>query len=107
MRFELPVPAPEEYRRAIVAVAEQLATNGRVQVNLAPAAFDELAGSASGLTLNQARQAVAHAALEDGRLDGNDLAGVVELKARRLAEDGLLELFPPPTTPASSVAPGA
>jgi len=99
VRFDLPVPAPEEYRRAIVVLAEQLATNGREQVSLAPAAFDGLAGAASGLTLNQARQAVAHAALEDGRLDGDDLAGVVELKARRLAEDGLLELFPPADNP--------
>jgi hypothetical protein len=94
VRFELPPPAPAEYRRALVTLAEQLGANGRVRVNLGDADFDELARAAAGLTLGQARQAVAHAALEDGELNSDDLAVIVERKARRLAADGLLELFP-------------
>ncbi len=94
VRFELPLPQPDEYRRAIVSVIEQLETGGRIQVRLASSDLDDLARAASGLTLNQARQAVAQAALEDGELGRDDLAAIVELKARRLAEDGVLELFP-------------
>ncbi|HKJ25457.1 MAG TPA: AAA family ATPase, partial [Myxococcota bacterium] len=47
------------------------------------------------LTLNQARQAVAYAALEDGRFSREDLARIVERKARLIQDSGLLEYFPP------------
>jgi len=47
-----------------------------------------------GLTLDQARQAIAYAVLEDGRLDAGDVAGVLHRKARMIREGGLLEYFP-------------
>lgn len=46
-----------------------------------------------GLTLNQARQAVA-AVLLDGDLSGDDVATIMDRKVRAIADGGLLEYFP-------------
>ena len=46
------------------------------------------------MTLNQARQAVAYAALRDGKLAPDDLSAVIEMKAKAIREGGLLEFFP-------------
>ena len=95
VRYELSFPSRDEYRQAIVAVAESLTLNGRAAVELAPADYDDLSAALAGLTLNQARQAVARAAITDGRLGRDDLARIAEYKARALGEEGLLEYFPP------------
>jgi SpoVK/Ycf46/Vps4 family AAA+-type ATPase len=63
-------------------------------VELAPDDADKLSVALSGLTLNQARQAVAQVAIEDGRLDSDDVARIVDLKAKALRDDSPLEYFP-------------
>ena len=65
-RYELKLPAREEYEATIAAVADSLAASGRAKVDLAPADYSQLATTLSGLTLNQARQAVAQVAIGDG-----------------------------------------
>ena len=95
VRYDLSFPSRDEYRQAIVAVVESLRLNRHAAVELAPADYDELCSALAGLTLNQARQAVARAAIADGRLDRDDLARIAEYKARALGEDGLVEYFPP------------
>ncbi len=47
----------------------------------------------TGLTLNQARQAVASVLL-DGTVDADDVATLMERKVRTIADGGLLEYFP-------------
>jgi SpoVK/Ycf46/Vps4 family AAA+-type ATPase len=76
-------------------VAESLTLNRRAVVEIGPSDYDEFCSAMSGLTLNQARQALARAAIVDGRLSRDDLARLGELKARALQEEGLLEYFPP------------
>jgi hypothetical protein len=95
VRYDLSYPTRDEYRRAIVAVVESLRLNGRAAVELAPADYEDFCAALGGLTLNQARQAVARAAIADGRLGRDDLGRLAEYKARALGEDGLLEYFPP------------
>jgi hypothetical protein len=95
VRYELRLPGREEYRRAIVEVVESLQANHRADVSLSASEFDAFASALSGLTLNQARQAVAQVAIEDGRLAAEDLKRVVELKARTLGDGTMLEYFPP------------
>ncbi len=95
VRYELSSPSRAEYRAAIAAVVESLAQNGRARVELAPGDYDEFCAAVSGLTLNQARQAVARAAIENGRLGRDDLARLAGYKATALHEEGLLEYFPP------------
>jgi ATPase family associated with various cellular activities (AAA) len=95
VRYDLSFPDRDEYRQAVAAVVDSLRLNGRAAVELGASDYDELYAALSGLTLNQARQAVARAAIADGRLDRADLARVAEYKARALGEDGVLEYFPP------------
>ena len=95
VRYELSFPDRREYRQAIAAVTESLTLNRRAQVEIGPEDYDDFCAAMSGLTLNQARQALARAAIEDGRLSREDLAQLAEIKAKALGEDGLLEYFPP------------
>jgi hypothetical protein len=94
VRYDLRLPHRDEYRRAIVDVVESLRANDRARVDLSPTEYDAFATALAGLTLNQARQALAQAAIEDGRLSSEDLERVVDLKARALRDDSLLEYFP-------------
>jgi SpoVK/Ycf46/Vps4 family AAA+-type ATPase len=48
----------------------------------------------SGLTRNQARQALAYVMLEDGRLTPDDVPKLLERKTRVIRDSGLLEFFP-------------
>jgi hypothetical protein len=95
VRYDLSFPSRDEYRQAVAAVVESLQLNRRAAVELAPADYDDFCAALSGLTLNQARQAVARAAIADGRLGRDDLARLAEYKARALGDDGVLEYFPP------------
>jgi hypothetical protein len=95
VRYDLRLPGRDEYLRAIGDVVESLQTNRRAEVNVRPADYDAFATALSGLTLNQARQALAQVAIEDGRLAPDDLARVLVLKTRALRNDSLLEYFPP------------
>jgi ATPase family associated with various cellular activities (AAA)/AAA+ lid domain len=94
VRYELRLPGREEYRAAIETVVESLRLNGSAQVAIAAADYDAFAAALSGLTLNQARQAVAQVAIDDGRLTAEDLGRVVDIKARAIRDDGPLEYFP-------------
>jgi hypothetical protein len=95
VRYELSFPSRAEYQQAIETVVESVRLSRRAAVEIEAADSDGLISALSGLTLNQARQAVARAAIDDGRLGRDDLARVAEYKARALGEDGLLEYFPP------------
>jgi ATPase family protein associated with various cellular activities (AAA)/AAA+ lid domain-containing protein len=95
VRFELHLPSRAEYRQAIMTVVESLRQSSRAAVELEPADYEDFCSALTGLTLNQARQAVARAAIEDGRLARDDLARLAEYKAQALGEEGLLEYFPP------------
>ena len=94
VRYDLALPSAAEYRAAIAAVAESLAANGQATVELDGDDTDALAGALGGLTINQARQAVARVAIEDGRLQRADLSRLTALKAEALRDDGPLEFFP-------------
>ena len=75
VRYRLASPGPQEYRATVLAVMRSLEEGGRAAVELRSEDVDELAGALQGMTLNQARQAVAHAALDDGRLGRTTCTG--------------------------------
>jgi hypothetical protein len=95
VRYELRLPGRDEYRRVIGDVVESLQATARAQVTLQAADLDAFASAVSGLTLNQARQALAQVAIEDGRLAPEDLEGLIALKAQTLRDGSMLEYFPP------------
>jgi hypothetical protein len=94
-RLELPLPSHEDYVRAVAGVIDSLRATGRARANVSAADQDTLAGALCGLTLDQARQAVAQVAIDDGELVLGDSERLLGLKARALGDDGLLEYVPP------------
>jgi hypothetical protein len=94
VRWELAMPTLDEYRRTISAVVESLEAQRSATVELGPTDLDNLAVALSGLTLNQARQAVARVAIEDGHLNREDVGAIVDVKAKALRDDSALEYFP-------------
>ncbi len=92
--LDIKLPQPGEYEQAIRGVIETLLVNRRARVEITSDQVPQLAEGLRGLTLNQARRAVAQVAIQDGRLSLEDLAALVELKADALERGGLLEYMP-------------
>jgi len=92
--YELPMPSPEEYKQVIDWVISSLAWRDGSHVHANGLDSDGLLHAMSGLTLSQARQAIAYAALKDGRLSAEDVPDIVAMKAKMISEGGLLEFFP-------------
>jgi hypothetical protein len=96
VHLQLHLPGSDELRALVGVVTGAMKSSGRaITVDLSPSDLDALVGAMSGLTLNQARQALAYAALADGRLAGDDVARILERKARLIQDGGLLEYYPP------------
>lgn len=92
--YELQMPTEAEYREVIDRVIASVAWRDGSQIDTSTLDPEQLSRALRGMTLNQARQAVAYAALDDGRLADSDLPGIVEMKAKTISEGGLLEYFP-------------
>lgn len=92
--FDIKMPSPKEYEQAIRGVIDALLINRRAQVELSSDQVPQLVEGLRGLTLNQARRAVAQVAIDDGRLSLDDMAALVEIKADFLERGGLLEYMP-------------
>ncbi|MFT4048700.1 MAG: AAA family ATPase [Solirubrobacterales bacterium] len=92
--FDIKLPDKKEYEAAIRGVIDQLLLDRRAQVEITYDQVPQFVDSLRGMTLNQARRAVAQVAMEDGRLSLSDISGLVELKAGMLERDGLLEYTP-------------
>lgn len=92
--FDLRLPAKDELRATIQPVMRSLALRKSVALHLSDGDLDRLLEAMSGMTLNQARQAIAYAGLIDGQLGPEDIAQIVERKAQVVRDGGLLEFFP-------------
>jgi len=94
VHVELGSASCKELAEVVSSVLKSL--QGRVPVRLELTAEErqELLQALQGLTLNQARQAVARAILEDGALGAGDIPALVESKAQLLGDQGLLEYYP-------------
>jgi hypothetical protein len=92
--YELQMPSEAEYRGVIDRVIASVAWRDGAQIDTSGLDPKQMSRALSGMTLNQARQAVAYAALDDGRLTDGDLPEIVAMKARTISEGGLLEYFP-------------
>jgi len=97
VHYEMRMPSREELEPVLRAVLRSLGSRARVE--LSDEERGRLLDALSGLTLNQARQAIARAIIEDGCLDARDVGRVLDRKAEMLREDGLLEYFPAEDNP--------
>ncbi|MHB8234682.1 MAG: AAA family ATPase [Solirubrobacteraceae bacterium] len=92
--YQLQLPSEAEYRGVIDGVISSVAWRDGATIDTSTLDREQLCRTLSGMTLNQARQAVARAALDDGRLTDGDLPAIVDSKAKTISEGGLLEYFP-------------
>jgi ATPase family associated with various cellular activities (AAA) len=94
VHFDLALPDKKELRAVIDSVLASLRERKPVEMELDDAAMEELLRALSGLTLNQARQAIARAVIEDGALTPSDVQVIIDAKAQALATEGVLEYLP-------------
>jgi len=94
VHFPLELPTKKELGEVVMTVVRSLRDRVPAKVDLSKADLERLLGALSGLTLNQARQAVARAVLRDGMLQAADIPDILAAKAEMLGKDGLLEYFP-------------
>jgi AAA+ superfamily predicted ATPase len=94
VHYELSLPEERELREVVSTVVRSLRQRRGARVELTRPQLDDLVRALSGMTVNQARQAIARTVLEDGMLRASDIQHILDQKARALGEDGLLEYFP-------------
>ncbi len=92
--FELELPRPDELAEVVSTVAASLRERHRLRVEIDLGKQGDLVRSLTGLTLNQARQVVARAALDAGGFNDTALDAIHGQKAELLRGEGLLEYFP-------------
>jgi MoxR-like ATPase len=95
VRLQMHLPGADELRSLVGSVRRAMEAGGRaVTLDLTAADLEALVRALSGLTLNQARQTLAFAAISDGRLSAADVEQVLARKAQLIEDGGLLEYYP-------------
>ncbi len=94
VHYHIELPEREELRKVFNTVLHSLVSANRIEVLLDTRDREELVTALSGMTLNQARQTIAFAALKDGKLSVDAIKEILERKAQVIRESGLLEYFP-------------
>jgi hypothetical protein len=94
VRFELDFPDEDELREVIRTVIDSVSARQPVRVELTREDAQRMVRALSGLTLNQARQVIAQAVVDDGRLTANDIQTIIRRKGELLEHGGVLEFFP-------------
>ncbi len=92
--YDLPLPGRDELQQTLQQVICSFQPKRRITVTLEPQDKESLVQALSGMTLKQARQALAYAALDDGALTVEDVNRVLHRKAQLIRSDGVLEYFP-------------
>ena len=94
VRYTLRMPGPNELRDVVQAVAQSMDRGSQWNLKVPESVEADLVRALQGLTLNQARQAVAHAIVRDGRLHSESAKLLLDHKVQLLKEGGLLEYYP-------------
>jgi hypothetical protein len=93
--LRLHLPQHDELKQMLHRVLHALRAKHRIEVTLGPDGLEDVLQALSGLTLNQARQALAWAVLSDGKLSAEDVPRLVKRKGEAIQDGGLLEFYPP------------
>jgi AAA+ superfamily predicted ATPase len=92
--FELRLPDDQELRELIRTVIDSISARQPVRVDLTRDDAQRIVRALSGLTLNQARQVIAQAIVDDNCLSAKDIQLVIQRKGQMLEHGGVLEFFP-------------
>ncbi|HEU5258112.1 MAG TPA: AAA family ATPase [Vicinamibacterales bacterium] len=93
--FDLHLPDHDELQQIVRQILRTLNRQHEVAVTLGADGMESLLQALSGLTLNQARQAVAWAVLDDNALSAADIPRLLRRKGDAVRQEGLLEFYPP------------
>jgi MoxR-like ATPase len=91
---DLPLPTVQELASVVTRTVQALAITNTIEINLDRDGQERYVRHLGGLTLAQARQAVAYSVLDNHRLDLDDLRDVLRRKARLLSGHGAVEFIP-------------
>ncbi|MGB0562851.1 MAG: AAA family ATPase [Spirulinaceae cyanobacterium] len=95
VHYDLKLPGRDELYKVVSEVVRSLnQRQQKIQVQLKDPELKQLVQALTGMTLSQARQVVAYAALDDGKLSAADIDRILHRKAQVIQEDGLLEYLP-------------
>ena len=94
VRYDLLLPQREELLEVVTSMLQSLPSCKAAPPKLGKADREDLLRALNGMTLNQARQAVAAAALDDCRLTSDTILAILDRKAQAIREGGLLEYYP-------------
>ncbi len=92
--FDLGLPDRAALQQLASSVAERLQQQHGVVLKVDRDGMKQLVEPLVGLTLFEAERALTEVALRDGALTVEAAAGLTELKAKRLAADGLVQVIP-------------
>jgi AAA+ superfamily predicted ATPase len=95
VRLHLQLPDRTELSQLLHRVLRSLRRQQPIEVSLDAAGMDALLNALSGLSLNQARQAIARAVLDDNKLNADDIPLLIARKGERIRDAGVLEFYPP------------
>lgn len=94
VHVDFALPGREELRNLVRGVVATMRSRMGARVQLTPDDATNLVECLTGLTIDQARQALAYAIVDDGILSADDIRSIVKRKASILRSTGILELYP-------------
>lgn len=94
IRYELKTPSEEELKQIVRNVYHSLIAKHNIAYKLDNKGETALLSALKGMTIDQARQAVACAFLDDKVLTNEDIPRILKKKAKIINEGGVLEFFP-------------
>lgn len=92
--FDMKLPGRDELQQVVAEVVRSLSAKNRIQVQIQNHDMQSLVFALRGMTLKQARQVIAYAALDDGKLTVTDVERVLQRKAQIIREESMLEYLP-------------
>ncbi len=94
VHFRLQLPGDQEMLEMIRSVVDAVGSRQHIEVDLTRPEAQKLVRSLAGLTLSQARRAIAQAIVADNRLSAPDIGRVLRAKGEIIEQSGVLEFFP-------------
>lgn len=91
--LDVPLPGFDDLKLLLSEIVQVLRKNKRAKVELDKGQAEQLVKAAMGLTLSEAENAFAKAVATNDRLDGADVALILEEKRQVIRKSGLLEYY--------------
>ena len=91
---DLPLPGAVDLKEMLQGVLRDMQRRRAITIDIQPAELRQVIRVLGGLTLEQAKRALAFCVLEDGQLSAADIENILAHKAKLIREGGLLDFIP-------------